>query len=182
MERLRFATARALFETFATAAADVGAPPTDEHPFEFMRRLAAAGKVVDAVSFCAYVLPRREAVWWTCQGVRALPGPLNAGEEQSLAAAEAWVANPEEPNRINAHKIAQRGKHVLPATWAAYAAGYAGRVFSQEEFAGVPIAPHLTPRAARTAMMLAALKLLNDGKDQYYQARLDQGLELAARR
>ena len=74
MTRVRFATAIDLFETFPEVSKTIGVPPTDKPPLDFLRGLSAQGRLEDAVTFCAYLLPRREAVWWSCASVRALSG------------------------------------------------------------------------------------------------------------
>ena len=62
MSRVRFATVRALFETFPEVARQIGAAPTDQTPTEFLRGLASQGKLDEAATVCAYLLPRREAI------------------------------------------------------------------------------------------------------------------------
>ena len=74
---IRFSTARQVFEAFATAANDIETPPTSDDPLVFLRALLDGPTPEDAVSFCAYLLPRREAVWWACQCLRQIGGPLS---------------------------------------------------------------------------------------------------------
>ena len=72
MATLRFATARDVAEAFPTLVEDMLAEPGEREPLAFLRELADGETPEDAVSFCAYVLPRRDAVWWACRSVRAL--------------------------------------------------------------------------------------------------------------
>src|ERR1700690_955886 len=57
---VRFATAQALFETFPELSQKISAKPSEHFPTEFLQTLLAAGKIEDAVTFCSYLLPRRE--------------------------------------------------------------------------------------------------------------------------
>ena len=74
MPLLRFATAHALFDAFPEVSQKVTVEPTDQSPIVFLKALSSADKLPDAVTFCAYLLPRREAVWWACGCVRRLLG------------------------------------------------------------------------------------------------------------
>ena len=69
---VRFPTARSLFETFPEAAVKAAEAPIDAPSLDFLQNLAAKEKFEDALTFCAYLLPRREAVWWACRCARAL--------------------------------------------------------------------------------------------------------------
>ena len=66
MSRVRFTTARSVFETFPELASKSTVSPTDEPAIVFLKSLSARQKFEDAVAFCAHLLPRREAVWWGC--------------------------------------------------------------------------------------------------------------------
>src|SRR5580704_1067728 len=105
MTRLRFSTARALFEAFPEVHKKVKVAPTDQFPIEFLKGLTALGKLDDAVAFCAYLLPRREAVWWACGCARALLGDIPQNEAAGLLGAEAWVYEPDDEHRQAALEI-----------------------------------------------------------------------------
>jgi hypothetical protein len=182
MEKLRFATARDLFQAYPTAAADVGAPATAEPPLDYVKALTDSGNLLGALSFCAYLLSRRETVWWACQCVRALPENLGPAELRVLEAAEVWVRDPEEAQRLAAHRSALIGDARSPASWAAFAAAFAGQIFGTGEFGPVAIPAHLTARAVRTVFLLASGRLSPRVKDEYLRACLDRAIGLAGRR
>jgi hypothetical protein len=182
MEKLRFATARDLFQAFPTAAEDVGAPASTEPAMAYAESLAQSGKLLGALSFFAYLLSRRETVWWACQSVRTLPTGLLAAEKQVLETAESWVRDPEEAQRLAAHRCALLSDARSPATWAAFAAAFAGQIFGSNEFGPMPIPIHLTARAARTVFLLAGSRLSPSVKDEYLRACLDRAIGLAGRR
>src|ERR1700716_2245623 len=115
MSRSRFATIRALSESFPEALENIRVEPTDEPPIAFLNRLVAAGKPDQAIEVCAYLLPRREAVWWGCASARTLlRGRL--GDTTGLVAAEAWVRDPSEENRQRALDIGTKGPSHEPVT------------------------------------------------------------------
>jgi len=126
MALIRFATARDLFEAFPTAQQDVDAEPSDTPPLDYLRTLADSGELNKAVAFCAYLLPRREAVGWGCWSVRRLAEKLPAEEEPGVRAAEDWVEVPEEDRRVAALELGTRSNYQWPSTWLALAAGWSG--------------------------------------------------------
>src|SRR5579864_6955197 len=98
--RIRFTTARNVFEAFPDLR-PMAPPPADESPpLDYARRLLASPRPAEAIAFLAFLLPRREAVWWARQCVVALLGP--SADDAALRAADAWVREPEEQNRLAA--------------------------------------------------------------------------------
>src|SRR5258708_39471844 len=102
MSRIRFVTIRALCESFPEALQNIGAEPTDEPPIAFLKRLAGEGRFEHAASVCAYLLPRREAVWWGCSSARSLLGVISQSDSVPLKAAKSLVQQPTEENRRSA--------------------------------------------------------------------------------
>jgi hypothetical protein len=151
MNRIRFATIRALFESFPEALENIGAEPTDEPPLVFLQRLAARGEVEHAAGVCAYLLPRREAVWWGCLSARTLLSEVLQGESVALQAAETWVQQPTEENRRTALDIGTVGDRNAPLTWLALAAGWSSGTFSPTP---IPVPPYMTSRAVRVSLLL----------------------------
>jgi hypothetical protein len=178
MTRLRFATAREVFEAFPSARDDVEAGPSDDPPLVFAERLARGPTPEAAIGFCAYLLPRREAVWWACQCVRALMPALTREEAAAIEAAEAWVREPEHDRRRAALAIGTSGQQALPATWVALAAAWSGGSMVEGEHA-VPAPPHLTAKAARIAVLTALARVAADQRTSQIRACLDRGLRLA---
>ncbi len=158
MARVRFPTARSLFETFPDAVGE-SAEPADVPSIAHLRNLAAAEKFDDALTFCAYLLPRREAVWWACRAVRALRGGQAPDDALCLRAAEAWVRKPDDDNREFALRMAKAADRNDPATWLARAAGYAGGMLVAHPKSPVAMPQYMTPRACRIAVLISARML-----------------------
>ncbi|MGH6800759.1 MAG: DUF6931 family protein, partial [Methylocella sp.] len=124
MSVLRFSAARDVFEAFPTAYEDIATEPNDQLPLVFLRELVKGPAPEDALPFCAYLLPRREAVWWASQSVRALVDKPTKYDEAAFKAAEDWVREPEEPNRRRALKIGTMANQRVASTWVALAAAW----------------------------------------------------------
>lgn len=153
MTVIRFETARDVFDAFPTIADDILARPSDNASLGYLKGLLASETPEDAITFCAYVLPRREAVWWACRCLRMLKAP--PGESAALHAAEAWVRDPEEANQRAALAEASRSDSGAAATWAAFGAGWSGGNLADEGQPPVPAPPHLTAKAVRAAVLMA---------------------------
>jgi hypothetical protein len=181
MARLRFATAREVIDAFPFARYDVQTKPTEQPPVEFLRSLASSAAYRDAVSFCAYVLPRREAVWWACQCVRASGKSLLPEERAALDAAEAWVRTPEEDHRQAALSFGTEEPTESAAIWACRAAAFSGGVVSNTPKGPVRAQPEATARAARSAALIGAATVESRDQGRYFKSCIDECLRLLQR-
>ena len=118
--RVRFASAHNVFDSFADLKHAAAQPKKDVGPLDHARALLTSPRPSDAIVFMAYLLPRREAVWWALQCVRAMLGV--SAEDEALRAAENWVRTPDENNRSAALVAANAGDPSVPTTWLAFAA------------------------------------------------------------
>ncbi|NNM74642.1 DUF6931 family protein [Enterovirga aerilata] len=159
MSRLRFLTAREVFESFPGLADDIRSAATADAPTAFVRNLAAGDTPEDALTFCAYALARREAVWWGCQCVRAVAEIRPGEEDPSLLAAEAWVREPDDEHRIAALTLGNESDRRGPTPWLALGAGWSGGNISLLGGASVPSKPDMTPKAVRTAILVALARV-----------------------
>jgi hypothetical protein len=175
MSRIRFATTQALFETFPEALENIRAEPTDEPPVVFLNRLAAQGKCDQAIEVCAYLLPRREAVWWGCASLRTFLGG-GLGDASGLAAAEAWVRDPSEENRQIALEVGTRGPSHEPHILLALAAGWSSGTFRGTPF---PFPPFMTSRGVRKALLLGMRSFAVEEQQRLLHSCLSEGIRLA---
>jgi hypothetical protein len=153
MANSRFDTAAQVFDAFPAIRRELTAKPSDEPPLDYLAKLVASGSPEDAVTFCAYVLDRRQTVWWASQCLRRLGAPRNREEEVPLKLAEAWVRDPEEHRRVAALDHGLNGDHNLPAVWAALAAGTAGGSMRIGDVVGPPVPLHAAAQSARIAVL-----------------------------
>ena len=151
--RIRFASAHSVFEAFPDLSYVAARPENDVDPLAHARALSTSSRPSDAIIFISHLLPRREAVWWAAQCVRALTAEANADE--ALGAAETWVRTPEDDNRRAALGIANDFDRRKPTTWLAFAAGWSGGSLLPADQKPVPPPAGACAMAANTAIMMA---------------------------
>jgi hypothetical protein len=179
MARLRFETVRDVFEAFPIAEHELQVEPNDEPSLQFLEALVSRGELDKAVGFCAFLLPRREAVWWGCRTVRTLVPDLAAEEIAAIRVAEDWVHEPEEDRRAAALEAGRSGSSKLPSTYLALAAGWSGRSMNVGGET-VPVPPHQTARVVRAAVLIAACRVSMAEKPDLLRRCLEDGIQIAS--
>ena len=175
----RFLTVRDLCDAFPLAESDIGVEPSDTPSLEFLRTVAAEEDWEAAVSFCAYLLPRREAVWWGCRSVRAIIPTRTPDEEAAIRIAEDWVREPQEERRVAALDLGIRHSNRLPATWLALAAGWSGGSMNPGVEGSPQVQPYQTSRAVRAALLIAGCRVGMEEKAGVFRRCVEDGARLA---
>ena len=159
MTRLRFSTAQQVINAFPDL--DEVIPPRQREmaPLAFVDLLLSGPEPEHALSFLAFLLPRREAVHWLCQSLRRLSPALSAQQLEVLATAETWVRAPSEQSRRKALEAGTGDKTKGPASWAAFAAGWSGGNMTNDENHPVPPPTSLTGQAVRVGMAVATTRV-----------------------
>lgn len=176
--RLRFASALQVFEAYPTACEDIEEAPADIEPIAFLNRLRTGGTPEDAIGFCAYLLPKREAVWWSCQCIRAIMTGMSHADRALVEIAEAWVSKPEEANRLIALEEGLKASDSGPPAWTALAAAWSGGSLIGEPYQPVPPAPFLTAQAVRAAVLTAIAMVRRPERKDCLEAAVDAALRL----
>lgn len=146
----------------------------------YLDALAAAGHFPDAEVVLAHCLPKREAVWWASQCVRAAAGPQPPpAVEAAIQAAEAWAAAPGDRNRRRAYPAAEAAGFGHPAGCVALAAFLSGGSLAPPDLPAVPPADHLTGDTAAAAVQLAAVLSDPARAPERHRAFLKLGLDVA---
>ncbi|MEM8665283.1 MAG: hypothetical protein AAGF49_14325 [Pseudomonadota bacterium] len=173
--RIKFETAEDVYLAFPTLTDDTMAKPDESDPITFVKALALSETPEDSLSFFAYLAPRREAVWWASRCLHSFQTPDPRG---SLAAADAWLRDPEEPRRVAALDLAQSASHPDETDYVAYAAGWSGgNIAADGQPAAVSAPPYLTAKAARAAVLIAIAR----GPMEERRVRLERCLDEALR-
>jgi hypothetical protein len=180
MSQVRFVTVRDLFDSYPSASADVGAAEDSMRSLEFIRALVGKKAWQPAVSFCAYLLPRRVAVAWACRSLRRMVAELKPDEERMLGFAEDWVEEPEEPRRRKALASGTMGDPRSPATWVVLAAGWSGGSVVPDVMGYAPADPEQTAKAIRVGLFIALSRLEGDAKHRVMTACLQDGIQFAS--
>jgi hypothetical protein len=180
---LRFPKAVDVFEAFPTAREDMCSRPGNENSLDFFSLLVNTATPEEAITFGAYLLPRRKAVWWGHQCVTSLI-QLQADPEQNrklLQLAENWVREPEEGNRNMAlqHGMAARPKS--PGAWIALAAAWSGGSMASPTLPPVPPPPQLTAVAVNAGILGALARAASEDRAAWIRGFADMGIDLATR-
>lgn len=126
----------------------------EQTPRQFFDALVAADLFADAMRYLAYVLPKREAVWWAHQSVAA--HDAKAARPVLRCVAE-WVIQPTEETRRAAQAAAQVAGPTTPSGLTARAVFWSGG--SIAPVGATPVVPgaHLTPQAVAMAISVLVL-------------------------
>ena len=178
---LHYALARDLFEVIPEAGDDMRARPDSETPLAYIAQLKQSKTPEEAVTFTAYVLPRRKAVWWGHQCLMSLDHLLNEQDKHMLGLAEAWVREPEEHLRYRAMTEAMAARDTTPGTWIAYAAAWSGGSLNPPDLPRVPPPAFGTPRAVNTAIMGILARVDTKQRGKTLGGFVDMGVNLANR-
>lgn len=123
---------------------------------EFYQALHDKGFYKDAVRLLAYLLPKREAVWWGSLCVWQVGRPRPPKEtDAALQAAVTWVLDPSEPHRQAAQKAGDLAKGT-PAGQLALAAAWSGGSMTPPELPAAPPPPFLTNQLVAAVILDAA--------------------------
>ncbi|MDB5558641.1 MAG: hypothetical protein JWQ36_1575 [Enterovirga sp.] len=178
MPRIRFAAAREVFEAFPALSGEVRAQPSGEPPMAYLRALAAGETPEDALTFCAYALRPREAVWWGCQCVRSIAQIAPGQEDPCLLAAEEWVRQPEDERRVMALRLGGESDRRGATPWLALGAGWAGGTVSLDEGGYLASRPDMTANAVRTAVLIALARVSAKERGRRLGMCVDGGVRL----
>jgi hypothetical protein len=132
---------------------------TPQHaPPEFLAALVAAALLEDAIRATAFLLPKREAVWWAVQCVRSVPAAVaDPKAVAALDAAAKWAASPTDETRRAAFAAAEKADVGTPAGAVGAAVYFAEGSLSPPKQPVVQAAPHLCPLTLANAVLLAAV-------------------------
>lgn len=175
---LLFQNARDLFEAFPTARDDIRARPGPaDKPLEFWASLVRSPTPEEAITYGAYLLPRRQAVWWGHECLRNLNHLLSDDDRHMMALAETWVREPEEHNRVAAMQDGMAAKDKTPGVWIALAAGWSGGSMAGPDVPPVRPPPNLTPKAVNAAILSILAKVDNKHRATTLRGFVDMGIK-----
>ncbi|AZO09384.1 MULTISPECIES: hypothetical protein [unclassified Mesorhizobium] len=172
----RSRTARDLFLARPAIAMDMKTPPTDQLSIEFCRALLAGRVPEEAITFCAYLLPERAAVWWAHECLGNLAELLDGRDLELLALIRDWVGEPGDPRHRTAMETAAEAiPPATPAAWICLAA------VSHDNGAAHEVAPaHLPAGHAVSAGILAGLARVSlADRFAVLAAFVDMGIQIA---
>ncbi len=175
---LRFKTAQELFAACPAVSKDMKAVPTDQPSLEFCRSLLVGKVPEEAITFCAYLLPGRAAVWWGHECLIHLTELLDEQDVRLLALVHDWVNEPQEHRRHVAMDEATTTNQRTPAVWIAMAAGWSGREPETDQMATTS-PPFLTARAVNAGILAGLARVALADRPAVLTAFVEMGIQLA---
>lgn len=148
---------------------------------EALDRLEAGGFLLEAARMLALALPRREAVWWACMcAAHTAPTDLPEADRKAREAAELWVRQQSDKNRIAAKQQADATTLETPESFAAMAVFYCGDSILPEGQPAVPPKPFVAGKTLAGAVTLAAVRTAPMRQRARLQRFLESGRNIAA--
>jgi hypothetical protein len=162
-------------------ADDINAPATTaSSPDELIDLMVERGKLMDALRLRAYLLTKREAVWWGCLCVHdeldeTLPPPQFA----ALRAAASWVGQPDEDSRRGAEKKAAAAQYSGVGATLALSAFWSEGSIAPE--GGTVVLPddRLTSQGVAAALIAAAYQGSPNKAEERIRTFLAKGKDIA---
>ncbi|MEM8591746.1 MAG: hypothetical protein AAGF13_04380, partial [Pseudomonadota bacterium] len=158
----------AKLKTALTAPASASVPTV-------MEELERAKAWIDMVRLFSVSLPAREVVWWACLAARDVLGKDH--NSACLKAAEAWVFEPNDNNRLHLNQIIETESSGDKASLCATAAYYAPGNMGLGDMANQP-APAGVVAACTFGMTLKTVKLSKD-PDARLRYAIDRAVDIA---
>ena len=151
-------------------------------PREYLEALIEAELLNDALKFLAYLLPRREGVWWGWLCARKVLGeaPL-ADDLHALEAAERWISEPTDAHRRAALEAANAATLESPAGCVALAAFLSGGSLAPAGMDEVSPPRYASAKAVYGALVFAAVKDQPEKAPDRAREFLGYGFELVER-
>lgn len=177
--RIRFTKARQVFEAYPELAESVGEPAGDPAPEDYALELQTGEEPLQAVTYFAHVLPKREAVWWGMNCVAGLDANRSEEDKQVLALSETWVREGDEDARAAVHAAAEAARNDSASVWIGFAAGWSGGSLSPSPEHRVDMPDDLTAKAVNAAVLIALGTLDPGARDEALKSCLSAGLSFA---
>lgn len=143
-----------------------------------LAELDAKGELIDMLHLLAIALPPRERVWWACLAARDYVGPKTEKDPRPLAAAEAWVFDPNDDNRSAASDAVDQAYVDDDTVHCALAALYFDGTLGPGDLAKYP-APAGAASAAAFGMNIVALGELSDRFEEHGVILIDRAVDIA---
>jgi hypothetical protein len=150
---MRSLYAAKLFEQVPQIAEDMQARPRDETSPAFLKALLRGETPEEAVTFAAYALVPRYAVWWAHECLQAMSDHLTDEDRAMLGLCATWAADPDEPNRYAALDAGLGAEETGPGAWIAIAAGWSSGSMAPPDSLDVPVQPFMCARAVNGGVL-----------------------------
>lgn len=136
-------------------------PAADEEPISFLYRLRSSQTPEEAITFTAFAVQPKMAVWWGYECVRNVPKGLSASDRELMELIAAWASQPSQGARYAVMEAALFAPIRSPAVLLGLAVGWSGGQIAPND--PIPVSPQRTPRAINSAILscLARVPITN---------------------
>jgi hypothetical protein len=176
---LRFKTARDLFMACPAIARDMRTLPTEQGSIAFCRDLLAGRVPEEAITFCAYLLPERAAVWWAHECLSHLTELFDGADQELLAHVGDWVGDPDNPR----HRAAVSTAAVTPPTtavgWIALAAGWRDNGSAMAATMAPALQPFPAAHAVNAGILAGLARVALADRFAVLSAFVEMGIQMA---
>lgn len=164
---------------YPAVARDMVARPTEQPSIEFCRALLAGRVPEEAITFCAYLLPERAAVWWAHECLSHLTVLLDHRDQELLALVRDWVSEPDSPHHRPEVSKAAAMPPTTPAAWIALAAGRHGNGSAIDASAVSALQPSPAARAVSAGVLAGLARVALEDRFSVLSAFVEMGIEMA---
>ncbi len=131
-------------------------PREGEMPLTYLLRLRASTTPEEAVTFTAFAIQPKLAIWWGHECLRLMSNTLSPLDRAMMERVAAWIGRPETDLRHAVMKEALWAPARSPGVHLALAVGWSGGSIAPNDPAPVP--PFRAPRAINTAVLSCLAK------------------------
>jgi hypothetical protein len=153
--------------------------PTEQPSIEFCRTLLAGQVPEEAITFCAYLLPERAAVWWAHECLSHLTELLDGRDQELLALVSDWVGEPDSPHHRAAVSRAMATPPTTPASWIALAAGWRGDGSALDATAVSALQPFSAAHAVNAGILAGLARVALADRFSVLCAFVEMGIQMA---
>ena len=150
-------------------------------PDAYVEVLLKGDHADEAISFLAYGLPKREAVWWGLRCVReVLPEELTEPETAALASVDTWLAEPNDEHRRGCFAAAEAATYSTPAGCIALSVFFTEGSMAPVDCPEVPVGEGFCARTVAAAVHLSAVMYEPQKAPETSRGFVDLGIEVAS--
>lgn len=126
-------------------------PLETESGLDFLRRLRGSTTPEEAITFAAFAVLPKMAIWWGYECLRDVAHVLSAEDRALMELVAIWTAYPDNENRYRTMKAALYAPVRTPAVYLGLAVGWSSGQIAPNDPSLVPA--HRAPRAINTAVL-----------------------------
>ena len=131
-------------------------PREGEDNVAYLIRLRGSTTPEEAVTFTAFALVPKLAIWWGYECLRLYSDDFSTADRQLMELVAVWTTYPDAENRFRAMKTALYAPVRTPSVYLALAVGWSGGPLAPNDPAPVPL--HRSPRAINSAVLSSLAK------------------------